>query len=109
MRNAVAWLVGLCLLVAGFGGPLAASERILRFESAVEVLSDGALEVEETIFVRAEGSAIRRGIYRDFPFRYSDGSGLVRKVGFTLHEVRRDGRPEPHFTEYIGDHLRIYA
>ena len=110
MRSTVAWLLGLCLLIiAGFGAPLSASERILRFESAIDVQSDGALEVEETIFVRAEGNAIKRGIYRDFPIRYSDGSGLLRKVGFTVHEVLRNGRTEPHFTERLGDYLRVYA
>ncbi|HSM20514.1 MAG TPA: DUF2207 domain-containing protein, partial [Hyphomicrobiales bacterium] len=41
--------------------------------------------------------------------RYAAGSGFVRQVGFTLLEVRRDGRPEPHFTERLGDFIRIYA
>jgi hypothetical protein len=109
-RGALAWLLGACLLLgAAAGAPLAAREEILRFHSAVEVQTDGALVVEETITVRAEGNEIRRGIYRDLPVRYPAGSGLVRQVGFTLLEVRRDGRPEPHFTERIGDHIRIYA
>jgi uncharacterized membrane protein YgcG len=110
MRGAVAWALGACLLlVAALAAPLAAQEQILAFDSAVEVQSDGALIVEETITVRAMGNAIRRGIYRDLPIRYPAGSGLVQRVGLTVLEVRRDGRPEPHLTEYVGDHLRIYA
>jgi hypothetical protein len=110
MRGAAAWALSACLLlVAALAAPLAAQEQILAFDSAVEVQSDGALIVEETITVRAEGKAIRRGIYRDLPIRYPAGSGLVQRVGLTVLEVRRDGRPEPHFTEYVGDHLRIYA
>ncbi|MFW6077355.1 MAG: DUF2207 domain-containing protein, partial [Hyphomicrobiales bacterium] len=105
-----AWLLGACLLLAAaLDAPLAAREQILLFKSAVEVRSDGALEVEETITVRAEGNAIRRGIYRDFPIRYPAGSGLVRHVGFELLDVRRNGRPEPHHTERLGDHIRVYA
>jgi uncharacterized membrane protein YgcG len=108
--RAPAWLLVACLLVlAASAAPLEAREEILLFRSAVEVQGDGALEVEETITVRAEGSAIRRGIYRDFPIRYPTGSGLVRHVGFSLLDVRRDGAPEPHHTERVGDHLRIYA
>jgi hypothetical protein len=109
-RGALAWLLGACLLLgAALDAPLAAREEILRFHSAVEVRTDGALVVEETITVRAEGNEIRRGIYRDLPVRYPAGSGFVRHVGFTLLEVRRDGRPEPHFTERKGDYIRIYA
>ena len=110
MRAALAWLwVVSLLLAAALASPLAAREEILRFESRIEVEPEGAILVEETITVKAEGADIRRGIYRDLPIRYPAGWGLVRRVGFTLLEVRRDGRPEPHFTETIGDHLRIYA
>ena len=108
--RATAWLLAcLLLLLAASAAPVEAREEILLFRSAVEVEADGALEVEETITVRAEGNAIRRGIYRDFPIRYPAGSGLDRYVGFDLLDVRRDGRPEPHHTERIGDHVRIYA
>jgi uncharacterized membrane protein YgcG len=107
--SATVWLLACLLLLAASAAPVQAREEILLFRSAVEVEADGALEVEETITVRAEGNVIRRGIYRDFPIRYPTGSGLVRHVGFSLLDVRRDGAPEPHHTERVGDHLRIYA
>jgi hypothetical protein len=49
--------------------PLAAvaDERILSFHSKIDVAADGGMDVTETIRVRAEGQAIRHGIYRDFP------------------------------------------
>jgi hypothetical protein len=47
-----------------------ADERILSFDSTITVAHDGTLEVRETIRVNAEGDAIRRGIYRDFPTIY---------------------------------------
>jgi uncharacterized membrane protein YgcG len=110
MMRGVAWLVATCLVIAAtLASPLAAREQILLFRSAIEVQPDGALVVEETITVRAEGRDIRRGIYRDLPIRYQIGRGLMRHVGFRLLEVSRDGRAEPHFTERTGDHVRIYA
>ena len=33
----------------------------------------------------------------------------MRRVGFDLIGVTRDGEPEPYFTERYGDYLRIYA
>ena len=44
-----------------------AEERILSFDSRIEVGKDGVLTVTETIAVRAEGESIRHGIYRDIP------------------------------------------
>ena len=58
-------LVTLYVLLAV--APLRADERILSFDSDINVQSDGAFIVTETIRVRAEGRQIRRGIFRDFP------------------------------------------
>ena len=54
------------LLVAMLAFPAHAQERILAYDSTVVVADDGSLDVTERITVRAEGSQIRRGIYRDF-------------------------------------------
>lgn len=102
---AATWLVAawLLLLPAGAG----ASERILAYDSVVEVGPDGNLLVTEHIRVRAEGHRIRRGIYRDFPTRYRDRHGNRVVVGFDVLTVERDGRPEPWFTESISNGTRI--
>ncbi len=87
-----------------------ADEAILSFDSQVVVERSGQLTVTERIRVRAEGASIRRGIFRDFPLTFVDAQGKRREVGFTLLDVARDGRPEPHFTERkSGGVLRIYA
>src|SRR5690606_6292260 len=69
--KAAAWLRRVALpsllLVATLATPLQAQERILAYDSKVVVAVDGSLDVTERIKVRAEGSQIRRGIYRDFP------------------------------------------
>ncbi|MFN3843332.1 MAG: DUF2207 domain-containing protein [Rehaibacterium terrae] len=98
------WPILLALLCAL---PVAAQERILSFHSDIRIQPDGAMEVSETIVVRAEGRNIRRGIYRDFPTRYRDRFGNRVVVDFEPLEVLRDGRPEPWFTERLGNGVRL--
>lgn len=84
-----------------------AVERILAYDSVIEVRDDGSLEVSETITVRAEGRQIRRGIYRDFPTRYTERHGNRMVVGFEVLGVTRDGKPEPWFTEDRRNGVRV--
>ena len=98
-------LLALCCLFAFT--TLHAQERILSYDSQVDVNADGSLDVTERIVVRAEGNAIRRGICRDFPTRYKDRAGNRVVVGCQMIEVLRDGSPEPWFTERISNGIRI--
>jgi uncharacterized membrane protein YgcG len=96
-------------LLAGLSCGIAA-EVIHSFDSHVILDKSGELTVTERIRVRAEGSSIKRGIYRDFPLIFTDAQGRRREVNFKLLEVTRDGKPEPHFTERkSGGVIRIYA
>jgi uncharacterized membrane protein YgcG len=90
--------------------PLAAlgEERILDFHSDILVIEDGWIEVTETIRVRAEGSRIRRGIYRDFPTEYRDKLGNDYVVDFDILSVRRNGKREDFHTQGIRDGVRTY-
>lgn len=85
-----------------------ADERILDFHSDIEIASDASMGVTETIRVRAEGDRIRRGIYRDFPTRYTDASGNRIHVVFEPLGVTRDGKPEPWHAESLSNGVRIY-
>ena len=100
-----AWLLAASLLLPS--ARALADERILAYDSVVEVGPDGNLLVTEHIRVRAEGQRIRRGIYRDFPTRYRDRHGNRVVVGFDVLSVERDGRPEAWFTESIANGTRI--
>lgn len=86
---------------------IAAGERILSYDSRVDIRPDGALEVTERIRVRAEGRDIRRGIYRDVPTRYRDRHGNLVVVDFEVTGVQRNGRDEPYFTERRGNGVRL--
>jgi len=98
--------LALALLLAA-ASPAAAVERIIQFISDVNVQRDGELIVTETIRVEAEGNAIRRGIFRDFPttYRRPDGSRVV--VGFHLDGVTRDGSSENAVVEPLSNGVRI--
>jgi uncharacterized membrane protein YgcG len=106
-RNLVRSLACIVFLITAV--PLAADERILSYHSDIEILSDGRLDITETIRVRAEGNNIRRGIYRDFPTRYQDRAGNRYRVGFEVLSVERDDRPEDWHTKSMSNGTRVYA
>jgi hypothetical protein len=89
----------------------AAQERILSYDILAEIEKDGTLRVSEQIRVVAEGNAIKRGIYRSYPTKYTDRLGNRFRTGFEVVEVLRNGSPEPWFVKtqsngvvvYIGD------
>jgi uncharacterized membrane protein YgcG len=104
-------LEGLSLTIAAIlflcASPARADERILRYVSDVEVQKDSAIEVTETIDVRAEHVQIIHGIYRDFPTRYRGPHGTEFHVGFTLHGATLDGRPVKASVSPSGNGVRI--
>lgn len=83
-------------------------ERILSFDSLIQVKPGGDMTVTETITVVCEGNKIKHGIYRDFPTRYQDGSGNTMKVAFEVQAVLKDGRPEQWWTEDRSNGVRVY-
>ncbi len=85
-----------------------ADERILSFHSDIRVMTDGMIEVTETIKVRAEGNRIKRGIYRDFPTEYEDKRGNEHKVDFVPLAVLRNDRPESFHTQALRNGVRTY-
>jgi uncharacterized membrane protein YgcG len=97
----------LLLLLAFLPGTAGAAERIVDYEVDIDIQADASLEVTERIAVQAEGSNIRRGIYRDFPTRYRDRAGNNVVVDLEVIEVQRNGQPEPWFTERVANGVRI--
>ncbi|HET9428699.1 MAG TPA: DUF2207 domain-containing protein, partial [Allosphingosinicella sp.] len=106
MRGLFAVLAALAALATA-PSPARAEERILNFDSRLEIRKDGSLDVTETIRVNAENVDINRGIYRDFPTRYEGRRGERIRVGFELIETRRDGRTEPSAVESMSNGVRI--
>lgn len=100
-------LLLLCLLVSVFEGN--AAEAINEFISTVTVHPDGSMRVREEYTVTAEGEQIRRGIYRDFPLRYSGPEAYRGLVPFTVVSATLDDRPlDTGDTSRLGDVIRIF-
>lgn len=108
MRRLLGWLAVFAVWGVLAIGPAVAREEILSFESNVVVDRDGVLTVTETIRVRAEGSAIKRGIFRDFPTIRRDENGFVRTQSFEVVSIERDGKTEPWHKETIKGGTRVY-
>jgi uncharacterized membrane protein YgcG len=105
MRSAWRALPALLLFLA----PVAAraDERILRYLSDVQIRQDSALDVTETIDVRAENDRINHGIYRDFPTRYAGRNGGQVQVGFKFQGATMDGLPVQAKVEPIANGVRL--
>ena len=98
----------LFCLIALFPHFVQGKERILAFESDIQIHADRSMSVTETIFVKAEGKQIRRGIYRDFPTDYKDKLGNRYRVAFEVQSVTKDGASEPFKTERVNNGVRVY-
>ena len=84
-------------------------ERIISFDSEININEDASMTVVERIKVYAAGQKIQRGIYRDFPTRYKDEYGNNIKIKFDLLEISRDGNSEDYHTENLSNGIRIYC
>jgi len=89
--------------------PIVADERILSYQSNIEIFTDGDMQVEDNIRVRVENNIIKRGIYRDFPTRYKDKLGNNYHVKFDVIRVLRDGQSEPFHTKAQNNGVRLYV
>ena len=96
-------LVALALYASGLG----AQERITSYDISIDVNKDASLDITERISVHAEGSQIRRGIYRDFPTVYRDRLGNRVRVDLDVRSVEKNGVMEPWFTEKMTNGVRI--
>lgn len=100
------FLVAVLLVVAA-GAPALAAEVVRSFDVTVEMTDRDLIRVTERITVVAEGSEIRRGIFRDIPLTSVDDDGTRREATFRLLSVERDGQSEPYSSERNGRGVRI--
>ncbi|WP_316976514.1 DUF2207 domain-containing protein [Shumkonia mesophila] len=110
MTGRLAFLGLLANLLLGLAAvrTAAAEEAILDYKSRIVVNADATLTVTETLHVRAEGNAVKRGIFRAFPTLYRDRLGRDVRVTFDVLDVQRDGRPEPHRLEAASNGSILY-
>jgi hypothetical protein len=100
--------LSLLVLAAVWGVPALAqrSLAIERFDATIQVDSDGAIRVTETMVAHFTGSW--NGIYRTIPVKYRTAQGLNWTLGLDLQGATdEDGRPlrveasrERHYIKY---------
>lgn len=104
MNRTLLTLVAILLLAL----PVMAREEIRSYDSNIVMATDGSLSVTETIIVNAEGSEIRRGIYRDIPVVMAGSDGGKVRPEFDVTGVTRDGDQEMFRVERMGNFQRIW-
>ena len=99
----------ILLLVASLFSITSNAEEVIHsFHSDIEIQQNGDLQVTETITVSAEGAMIKRGIYRDFPTTYTDQQGNIKKVGFEVLSIKRDGENEAYHLKNRSNGIRVF-
>ena len=100
----------LLIIAVSQSASSSASEQILLFLSDVVVTEDGQMHITETITVNAEGDKIKRGIYRDIPVRYGDGSagGDGHFIPFQIASIECDDQPVAYHVDKKHDFQRVY-
>ncbi|MCF6318009.1 MAG: DUF2207 domain-containing protein [Proteobacteria bacterium] len=84
-----------------------ASERILDFNSKINILDNGDILVLETIKVNVENRSIRHGIYRDSPTVYLGAFLSNQKFNVTIIDVKLDGNKVDFIKERLLNGIRI--
>lgn len=85
-------LLGLILSLLWAGLSLA-QERITNFDVDIQVETSGDIVITETIDVISTGNAIKRGIFRELPVRYTF-MGVSQTRNYDLLSITRDGRED---------------
>lgn len=88
--------------------PAHATEFIRDYAVQANIMSDGMVDITETIIVNAENIKINRGIYRDFPTQYVESNGRNVDVLFAIKDISRNGKKEDYHTTSLNNGIRIY-
>ena len=99
LRTGLAAVAAALILLLALALPATAQERITSFSSAIRLMTDGSVEVIETIDVFAAGSEIRRGIFRDIPITLVNEDNSRVRSNLRVISVTRDGSNEPYSEE----------
>ncbi|WP_105421858.1 DUF2207 domain-containing protein [Neorhizobium sp. T25_27] len=84
-------------------------ERITSYDVSVTLDRENVLTVIEDISIVSEGKRIRRGLFRDFPWRQNDTLAQLLKQDFQVLSVERNGQPEKWRAEQVEIGTRIYT
>lgn len=105
MKKALLLLTFLAWLVLPTRAEAAEDWTIDNFQTSIVVKETGVVAISETIEVNFF-NLNKRGIYRDIPYIYEDGSGK-KYIELDVSSVERDGAVEKYTTSFSGGYVRI--
>lgn len=82
-------------------------ERITDYKVAISVQQDRSVDIVETITINVQGNVFKRGLLRDVPVRYRGKHGETVYIDLKVHDIQRDGRPEPYQLTHQGRYARL--
>ncbi|MCB0664310.1 MAG: DUF2207 domain-containing protein [Saprospiraceae bacterium] len=93
-------LIFSCLLL--LPGSYGQTERILNYDTQIEVNTDRSITVTEFIEVYVNGDKIKRGITRRLP-KNRNMKGRTTRMDYEILEIEKNGQEEPYHREEHGD------
>ena len=89
-------------------GRLNAQEKILKFDSKLQIEKSGLLQVIENITIKAEGNIFKHGLLRILPLTRKDKDGNIIDIEFTINSIKKNGITENYFTKNEDGNWKIY-
>jgi uncharacterized membrane protein YgcG len=102
MKGLLLALLGLLISASTY-----AFTTITQFNSDVIVQKDASLLVTETITVASDGTEIKHGILRDFPFKYQTPYGFPKEIQFKVLSASINDIAAPYTIEQLDRFTRV--
>ncbi len=85
-----------------------AQEKILKFDTKIQIEKSGIIQVIENITIKSEGNIFRCGLVRTLPLYRKDKNGNSIDVAFDILSIKKNGNTENYFTKNEGEYWKIY-
>ena len=85
-----------------------AQEKILKFDTKIQIEKSGIIQVIENITIKAEGNIFQRGLVRTLPLTRKDKDGNSIDVEYQINSVKKNGNAENYFTKTEDENWKIY-
>ena len=106
-RSYLLGIVSLIFILINSNFASGQEEKILSYNSDIQLNPENELMVTETIKVVAKGIDIRRGIFRVLPENKSKSNPL-KDVSYEIVSVKRDGKEEPYHLKNENSNTVVY-
>ncbi len=85
-----------------------AQDRILDFDSKIQIEQSGNLQIVETITIKTDGSIFKNGFFRVLPLSRKDKNDNTIDIEYHINSISKDGIPENYLTKKESGKCKIY-